>query len=450
LRVQSVIPAWSVAPVAATGTTPGTTPTTEVLIERAAVLAAAGEGGLWECFAGIADPRDRRGVRHSVPTILGLCTAAAAAGQVLLADITAWIAAAGQEVLAAFGCRRDAQGRHTPPHPDTVERLLSLLEAQQLADGVGGWLAARAGVGPVGALTGGPGWLPAIAVDGKAVRGAVGRGGDTDGRVPYLLAAATHGESVVIAERLIGAKTNEVPEFAPLLRGLAQQLAGVGGVGGCVFTMDAAHTVRAHAKLITAELFAHYVMIVKQNTPTLYAKIDALDWATVPITHETLDVGHGRRDKRTIRVLDAPADLGFPAAAQVFLLERYTTRTVRKRPQGSRRYKKVQVRSAVAVLGVTSLSAREAAPEHLAGYARGQWTIENKIHWVRDVTFREDASQVRTPPRVRAMATLRNLVIGLIRQAGHTRIAGTLRKIRNDPPLLLAILDLPQRPETST
>jgi predicted transposase YbfD/YdcC len=441
LRVQSVIPARFVAPVAT-----GTTPTAEVLIERAAVLAAGGAGGLWECFAGIADPRDRRGVRHSVPTILGLCTAAAAAGQVLLADITAWIAAAGQEVLAAFGCRRDAQGRHVPPHPDTVERLLSLLEAQQLADGVGAWLAARAGVGPVGAPTGGPGWQPAIAVDGKAVRGAVGRGGDAEGQVPYLLAAATHGESVVLAERLIGAKTNEVPEFAPLLRGLA---ARVGGVGGCVFTMDAAHTVRAHAELLTAELFAHYVMIVKQNTPALYARLDALDWANVPITHETLDVGHGRRDKRTIRVLDAPEDLGFPGAVQVFLLERYTTRTVRKRPNGSRRYKKVQVRSAVAVLGVTSLSAREAAPEHLAGYARGQWTIENKIHWVRDVTFREDASQVRTPPRVRAMATLRNLVIGLIRQAGHTRIAATLRKIRNDPPLLLAILGLRQHPETS-
>jgi len=459
LRVQSVIPVASAAAPGASVPAPSARPDAQVdaqdeaqpavalVAESAWVLARAGAGGLRECFAAIDDPRDRRGVRHSLPTILGLCTAAAASGQVLLADITAWIAGAGQDVLAAFGCRRDAEGRHTPPHPDTVERLLAVLEAQQLADGVGAWLAARAGVGPVAAPTAGPDWLPAIAVDGKAVRGAVGRGGDTDGQVPYLLAAANHGESVVLAERLIGGKTNEVPEFAPLLRGLAQR---VGGVGGCVFTMDAAHTVRAHAKLITAELFAHYVMIVKQNTPTLYAKIDALDWATVPITHETLDVGHGRRDKRTIRVLDAPADLGFPAAAQVFLLERYTTRTVRKRPQGSRRYKKVQVRSAVAVLGVTSLSAREAAPEHLAGYARGQWTIENKIHWVRDVTFREDASQVRTPPRVRAMATLRNLVIGLIRQAGHTRIAGTLRKIRNDPPLLLAILDLPQHPETST
>ena len=413
----------------------------EVLIERAAVLAPAGAGGLLGCFAAIDDPRDRRGIRHSLSTILGLCTAAATSGQVLLADITAWISAANQEVLAAFGCRRDAEGRHVPPHPDTVERVFTLLQAQHLADGVGAWLAARAGVGPVAAPIAGPGWLPAIAVDGKAVRGAIG----ADGQVPYLLAAATHGESVVLAERLIGAKTNEVPEFAPLLRGLAKR---VGGVGGCVFTMDAAHTVRAHATLITSELFAHYVMIVKQNTKKLYDKIDALDWANVPIAHQSIDVGHGRRDKRTIRVLDAPEDLGFPGAAQVFLVERYTTRTVRKRRNGSRRYKKVQVRSAVAVLGVTSLSAREAAPEHLAGYVRGQWTIENKIHWVRDVTFREDASQVRKSPKFRVMATLRNLTIGLLRQAGYTRIAATIRKIRNDPLLLLTILGLQQRPET--
>jgi hypothetical protein len=436
--VQSVSSARSVAPVVSTGTAQVVA---EVLIERAAVLAPAGAGGLLGCFAAIDDPRDRRGIRHSLSTILGLCTAAAMSGQVLLADITAWISAANQEVLAAFGCRRDAEGRHVPPHPDTVERVFTLLQAQHLADGVGAWLAARAGVGPVAAPIAGSGWLPAIAVDGKAVRGAV----DQDGQVPYLLAAATHGESVVLAERLIGAKTNEVPEFAPLLRGLAKR---VGGVGGCVFTMDAAHTVRAHATLITSELFAHYVMIVKQNTKKLYDKIDALDWANVPIAHQSIDVGHGRRDKRTIRVLDAPEDLGFPGAAQVFLVERYTTRTVRKRRNGSRRYKKVQVRSAVAVLGVTSLSAREAAPEHLAGYVRGQWTIENKIHWVRDVTFREDASQVRKSPKFRVMATLRNLTIGLLRQAGYTRIAATIRKIRNDPLLLLTILGLQQRPET--
>ena len=118
------------------------------------------------------------------------------------------------------------------------------------------------------------------------------------------------------------------------------------------------------------------------------------------------------------------------------------TRKVRKRTKNSRKYTTAEVRSAIAVFVITSLDAREAAPVHLAGYVRGQWTIENKVHWVRDVTFREDSSRVRTGPRPRIMATLRNLAIGLIRQAGHTRIAPVIRKIRHDTALLLAILGL--------
>jgi predicted transposase YbfD/YdcC len=160
--------------------------------------------------------------------------------------------------------------------------------------------------------------------------------------------------------------------------------------------------------------------------------------------------GHGRREKRTIQVMDAPADLGFPHAAQVFLIERYTTRTVRKRRKNSRKYKTVRITTAVAVLGITSLSTREAAPQHLATYVRGHWAIENKIHWVRDVTFREDASQIKTAARPRVMATLRNLAIGLTRQAGHTKIAATIRKIHNNPHLLFTLLGLHRRPETTS
>ncbi len=72
---------------------------------------------------------------------------------------------------------------------------------------------------------------------------------------------------------------------------------------------------------------------------------------------------------------------------------------------------------------------------------------DNKIHWVRDVTFREDASQIKTAARPRLMATLRNLVIGLIRQAGYTKIAATIRKIRNNPHLIFTILNLPRAPQ---
>jgi len=407
-----------------------------VLVERAGVLARVGGGGVLECFAAIDDPRCRRGIRHSLPTILGLCLAAVLAGRVSLTEITDWVSGADQELLGALGARRGRDGRCVAPHPDTVERVLGALGAQGVADQVGGYLGRRAGIEPVSFPIAGPVLMPAIAVDGKAMRGAIG----PDGTMPYLLAAATHGQSVVIAERLVGAKTNEVPEFAPLLRGLGVQ------VGGAVFTMDAGHTVRAHARFLTEELLAHYVMTVKQNTKGLFDRLDALDWDSVPISHTTTDTGHGRSERRTIQVMDAPADLGFPHCAQVFLLERYTTRTIRKRAKRSRKYKTIRVKTAIAVLGITSLSAREAAPEHLAAYVRGHWAIENKIHWVRDVTFREDASQVKTAARPRLMATLRNLAIGLIRQAGHTKIAATIRKIHNNPHLLFTLLDLPQTP----
>jgi DDE_Tnp_1-associated len=168
------------------------------LASRAAALAAASGGNLLECFAAVPDPRDPRGIRHSLPCVLALCTAAVLCGHTAIEDVTAWVHAAPQEVLTAAGARRNALGTRVAPHPQTVVRIFTALGAQG----------------------------------------------------------------------------------------------------------------------------------------------------------------------------------------------------------------------------------------------------ENKVHWVRDVTFREDASRVRTGFRPRIMATLRNLAIGLIRQAGYTKIAATIRKLRHDPALLLAILGL--------
>ncbi|MGH3701981.1 MAG: hypothetical protein ACRDQY_21505 [Pseudonocardiaceae bacterium] len=66
------------------------------------------------------------------------------------------------------------------------------------------------------------------------------------------------------------------------------------------------------------------------------------------------------------------------------------TRKVRKRKKNTRRYTTVEVTTAVAALCITSLSARKVAPEHLAGYVHGHWSIDNTIHWVRHVTYREE------------------------------------------------------------
>jgi predicted transposase YbfD/YdcC len=404
---------------------------------RAAALAAAAGGRLLECFAAVPDPRDPRGIRHSLPAVLALCTAAVLSGNTSFEDVTAWVHAAPQQVLAACGARRAAAGACVAPHPDTVVRLLSALGAQPLAQHAGAYLAARAAAGPVAFPVKRPGPLPAVAVDGKAVRGAAGE----DGAIPFLLAAATHGTGIVLAERAIGAKTNEIPEFAPLLLELDTYYP----LAGHVITADAHHTVRRHARLICEQLFAHYVLTVKRNTPALWAELAALNWNKAR-RHVTAERRHGRREKRTIQVLPVPAHIRerFPHARQAALIERHVTRTVRVK-KGKRSVRKT-VTSAVAVFIITSLDAREAAPAHIAGYARGHWTIENKVHWVRDVTFREDASRIRTGARPRVMATLRNLAIGLIRQAGYTKIAATIRKIKYDTALLLAILGLDNPP----
>jgi predicted transposase YbfD/YdcC len=413
-------------------------PVTLAVMRRVAAGGAAGSrlghGNLLECFASVPDPRDPRGIRHQLAPVLVLCTAAVLCGNTAIEDVTAWIAAAPQEVLAAARCRRDSLGVCVPPHPDTIVRILAELGAAALADHAGAYLARRAQPGPAAFPVARPGWLPAIAADGKAVRGAAG----PDGLVPYLLAAAAHGTGAVLAERLIGPKTNEVPGLAPLLL----ELNGYYPLAGHVITVDAGHTVRAHATFICEELLAHYVMTVKLNTPGLWADLDALGWKSVPVQHAAEDAGHGRRELRTIQVMDVPGHIRerFPHARQAALVERYVTRVVRKKK--GRRHVKKTVKSAVAVFIITSLDAREAAPEHLAGYVRQHWTIENKVHYVRDVTYREDSSRVRTGPRPRIMATLRNLAIGLIRQAGHTRIAATIRKIKHDTALLLAVLGL--------
>jgi predicted transposase YbfD/YdcC len=422
------------------------------LVAVAARVREATGAGLLACFAAVPDPRDRRGRRHALASILGLCAAAVLAGEVDLVGITAWVSAAPQELLAAIGLRRNGFGVHVAPHPDTIERVFAALAAQDLADQVGAYLlaqylqaypvpAAEPGADPW-AGPGGPRPRPALAVDGKAVRGAVG----PDGAIPYLLAAATHTDAVVVAERAIGPKSNEVPQFQPLLRGLAQ----VADLTGWVITADAGHTVRAHARFIHDELHAHFVMTAKENTPKVFACLNAQPWQATPIAHTTIETGHGRWEKRTIRVLDAPDDLDFPHVGQVFLIERTTIRTVYRRTKNSKKVKKTKVTYCVAALGMTSLTADQAGPEHLAGYVRTHWSIENKIHWVRDVTLSEDISKVRTDSRPRTMATLRNLAIGLIRQSDHTRIAATIRKIRHRPHLIYALMGLPITSQTTT
>lgn len=93
---------------------------------------------------------------------------------------------------------------------------------------------------------------------------------------------------------------------------------------------------------------------------------------------------------------------------------------------------------------VTSLPAHAATPQHLLALWRGHWGIENRVHWVRDVTFDEDRCQVRTGAAPQALAALRNLTISLMRLAKHRNIAAALRRYAAHPAEALALVGVNQ------
>ena len=146
-------------------------------------------------------------------------------------------------------------------------------------------------------------------------------------------------------------------------------------------------------------------------------------WAAIPAV-SSVSKDHGRRARRTIKAALAPAWIGFDGAAQVAQLRR-TVLTKGK--------KTVEV-----VYVITS--DRRADPATLAAWVKGHWEIENKLHWVRDVTYQEDKSLVRTGNAPRVMASLRSLAVSLLRLGGHDNIAAANRHHARDPQRTLKLL----------
>jgi predicted transposase YbfD/YdcC len=255
-----------------------------------------------------------------------------------------------------------------------------------------------------------------VAVDGTTLRGA--RAPDGGGRAVHLLAAMDHATRAVLVQRQVGGAPEEVPAFAPLLAGL--ELAGV------VVTADALHTHPEAAEFLVAGKQAHYLFQVKANQPTLLARLKRLPWHRVPVLDRTRDQAHGRIEHRTLKVVTVH-HLGFPHAAQVLQVTR-KTRALR-----TRRWR------IVTVYAITSLGFAQARPARLADLLRGHWAIE-ALHQLRDVTFCEDASQVRSGAGPSVMACLRNLVIGVLCRVGPVNLAAALRHHARNPARPLATL----------
>lgn len=247
-----------------------------------------------------------------------------------------------------------------------------------------------------------------MAVDGKAARGS------RHGELPaaHLLAAMT-GDGRTVTQLRVPDKTNEISCFVALLAPF--------DLSGVTVTADALHTQRAHARFLV-EKKAHYLLVVKANQPELHRRLRSLPWKDVIARRYDREVGHGRRETRVTRALTV-TDLGlnFPHAAQAVRILRHRTDL------------KTGTVSRQTVYAITDLASHQASPQRLGHLARSQWTIENRLHFVRDTTFAEDASKIRTGHGPENMSTLRNLAINSLRAAGHRNIAAGLRHASYEP-----------------
>lgn len=348
----------------------------------------------------VPDPRDSRGVRHRLVTVLAAAVCAVLAGARSYVAIAEWAHDLPVSVRVRLGIGRRA------PSESTFRRVLQTVDAHALDTAVSSWLVERSAGAHQANQT-----VRAVAVDGKTARGS---------RVPdraarHLFAAFEHTSGVVLGQTEVDDKSNEITAFAPLLDRI--------DLTDTVITADALHTQDRHATYLH-ERGGHYVFIVKHNRPKLRAQLAGLPWRDIPALDLNQDKRHGRMESRTLKLTAIGSGIIFPhaqLAAQIMRRRRPNTPTA------------TGTWHTETVYAVTDLGFGDIRADQLAKIIREHWSIENKLHWIRDVTFAEDHSQIRTGNGPAVMATLRNYALSRHRLNGHTNIAAACRYTSRHP-----------------
>ena len=381
---------------------PGTLPVLTVP-QRHDLLTTAGLLSLHDAFVAVPDPRSRQGRRYDLAFLLTCFIAALLCNCNHSEAVGQWCQAHHLLLQRLFGPRR-----FVTPTGALYRWLFPQLDVLTFETVIARWVQATLVAAPDEPL----------ALDGKTLRGA--RTGTES--APHLLAFCTHQSHETVLQVAVDEKTNEIP--------VAQALLPVLPLARRVCTADALHTQTAFMRIVH-EQQADTVLLVKENQPTLLA--DLVTYFADPAARytqaETWDRHRGRTEVRRLKAsteLTAYLAPTWPYVAQVGQLTRTIT------AQGQTRQEMVYL--------ITSLSPTQASPFRLLELVRGHWSIENSLHYVRDVTFGEDRSKIRTGTAPQVMAALRNLAITLIHRAGFTQIAATRRHFAFHPHQALNLL----------
>ena len=382
---------------------------------------------LLDMLAEVPDPRKKKGIRHPLVPMLALTVVGLLCGQRSYTAIAKW-ARLYPDLRKTLGFT----AKQTPA-ASTFHYLFRRLDITAVEKTLTQWTTQTLARLQISTAD-----LKGLAIDGKTLANSH----TEDARRTHLLAAVCHEFGIPRVQCAVSEKTNEIPVSIELLRTF--------DVAGMVITTDALLTQRKFCQEVL-EHQADYCLPVKANQKQLYEDIRDLfepldetdspevnqrrfenlhaeDGAHLQTSTDTEEV-KGRITRRTLTASTLLTEhTDWPGLQQVY---QYTSQQTCKTTGQVKRH--VQY-------GITSLSPDRASAADLLKLRREHWTIENKLHWVRDAVFGEDASSVRTGVIPQVMAALRNAAISVLRFTGETKITDALQYLAAQPKLAVNLI----------
>jgi predicted transposase YbfD/YdcC len=357
-------------------------------------------GVLLDQFGRIEDPRDVRRILHPLPEILLLVVCGTMADCDDYESIAAW----GGEHLPFL--RRHLPYEHGVPGERWLTILMNRIDPALFSAAFTAWVRATF-----------PGRADVVAIDGKTSRRSHDRRAGTE--PIHLVSAFATTARLVLGQEAVPGKANELAAIPVLLDRLGED----GGLAGALVSIDAVATNPTIAAAIRAQ-GADDLLAVKANQPTLRAEVEAAFAAVTDGAdhHHDLDKGHGRVEERRVSVIREvdwlsgahrfPGEMRLPDVACIVRVQ--TTAHLGDRTRTDTRH---------------FISSAPLTAERAAAAVRGHWGIENRLHWVLDVLFKDDLSRLRTGHGARNMAVVRHFALNLIRAATDRKSLKTRRKM---------------------
>lgn len=368
---------------------------------------------LLEHFSEIDDPREAWRVAHPLAEVLLLVVCATIASCDDFDDIAAW----GENHLPFL--RRFLPYHHGIPGARWLNILMNRIDPDLFSECFMSWASELRPDAP-----------SLVAIDGKTSRRSHDRAAGK-AALHLVSAFATH-EKLVLGQEAVDTKSNEVTAIPALL----ERLAASGALTGALVTIDAIACNPAIAQAIV-DHGADYLLAVKANQPSLLFEMECFfedtDEAAVD-RHTDVDKGHGRIEERRCTVSAAidwmegerhfPGEYRFPKLKAIAMIE-----SKAETKAGTRTERRFYIAS------------RAMSAKALGEAVRAHWQIENALHWVLDVTFKDDLARVRKGHGAQNMALVRHFAINIVRQAEDKKSLKLRRKLAGwDPNYLQSLI----------